>query len=306
MTVKELKRIRVLAIVGIIIVFVLLILALGYGKETLKVYFFDVGQGDASLLVFPGNIQVLIDGGPDRGILRKVGRAMPFYDHKIEYVILTHPHSDHLTGVVDALDRYNVSTFISNGVSRDDLPPYQKLTTLIKDKNIRTVVIDYPSALEIGGGRIEFLYPDHKLDGEERTDFNTGSVVLRVVYGESEFLFTGDMPRSVEDRLIEKGVDVSSDVLKVAHQGSKTSSGETFISEVHPDYAVIMVGENTYGHPHTRTLLTLERKKIRVIRTDKAGDIVFNTDGRLLKLKGNPIIEAFSRLHLKKFLTVLE
>lgn len=285
MTIKGLKKVRRGIAVALVMVIILFILLLCSRDNRLTVSFLDIGQGDATLILLPSSVQILIDGGSDNRVLGKLGDYMPFYDKTIEYVILSHPHSDHLTGVVSVLERYKVGLFIHNGIKRD-LPIYERLQRVLVEKSMSEFVIDKPGVLLIDDETIlEFLFPDHSLVDDEQEDFNASSIINMIVFGESSFLFTGDTTREIEQHLLNKGVNLSADVLKVAHQGSKTSTGVDFLRAVAPDYAVIMVGENDFGHPHLRTLKTLSDESARVLRTDRMGDIVFVSDGKTLELR---------------------
>lgn len=281
----QLKKIRVVCIIVFVIVLALLIVVLFSSRNELMVYFFNVGQGDSALIKLPKNIQILIDGGPDERVMEKLGRHMPFYDRKIEYVILSHPHSDHLRGLLSVLNRYEVGLFIHNGVS-NNTESYKLLRSVIQEKEIAELIIDSPNQIKFTkDSYIEFLYPDHSLQSNELKDLNEASVVVKLTHGNTNWLFTGDIPTDIEEHLIGTGIDLNVDVLKVAHQGSKTSSGDNFLDEVSPIYGVISVGENKFGHPHFRTLHTLKSKGIEILRTDELGDIIFRSDGEIIKLK---------------------
>jgi competence protein ComEC len=284
MTQSELNKVRTIASLVVIIFLTLTgYVAFFANDRSAEIYFFDIGQGDSSLIVLPNDIQILIDGGPNMAILEKVSKAIPVYDRTIEYIILSHPHSDHLSGIVEVLKRYDVGLLIHNGVTRDNLNLYNDFEEIINKKNIKTHIVKEKMEIKFNEtSYMEFYYPDASKEFG-RGDINASSIVNRLTFGGVRVLFTGDIPRDVERYLIEKGEGIEADILKVAHQGSRTSSEEDFIIGVSPIFSVIMVGaDNQYGHPHQKVLKTLERFGGEVLRTDIEGDILFKTDGDII------------------------
>jgi len=251
-------------------------------SQFLEVNFFNVGQGDAILIETPQRHQILIDGGPSSVILEKLSKEMPFWDRTIDLIILTHPERDHLAGLIEVLKRYQVENILWTGIVRDT-PEYQEWQKLIKEENAKIFIAK--SGQKIKWSRtvldhFEVLHPFENLEGQEFKDSNNTSVIAKLVFGENSFLFTGDAYKSTEQELIDRGVDLNSDVLKVGHHGSKTSSSEEFIKNVSPEIAVISVGkDNTYGHPNPEVLETLKKYGIRILRTDLDGDIEIISDG---------------------------
>jgi len=250
----------------------------------LEVTFFDVGQGDAIFIETSVGQQVLIDGGPDKTILEKLSQTMPFYDRTIDLVILTHPDADHITGLVEALKYYQIGHILTSGFKKDTAV-YQKWRDLIEERNI-------PLTIAQAGQKIIFseeivlkiLWPEQSLIKSLSKNINNVSVVGQLVYGQTEFLLTGDIEKEVEQRLLNQGWNLESDILKVAHHGSKTSSSYNFINAVNPQIAVISVGDNNrYKHPDSVVLEQL--KEFLLYRTDKNGDIKISTDGILFGVK---------------------
>jgi competence protein ComEC len=246
-------------------------------QQFLEVTFFDVGQGDSIFIETQQLHQILIDGGPGSTVSEKLSEEMPFWDRTIDLVILTHPERDHMTGLLDVLKRYKVENILWTGIVRDTAE-FEKWQELIDKEKANIVIAE--SSLNIGFGKsgyIDILSPSESLEGKEFKDSNDTSVVARLVFGENSFLFTGDITKSVELSLL--GLDIDSDVLKVAHHGSKTSSTPEFIGKVSPEIAVIQVGkDNSYGHPHSETLETLKKYGIDILRTDTEGDIKLVSD----------------------------
>ncbi|MBI5466083.1 MAG: MBL fold metallo-hydrolase [Candidatus Kerfeldbacteria bacterium] len=246
----------------------------------LRLTFFDVGQGDAALIQTPDGQIILIDGGPDRTILKKLGSALPWNERTIDLMILSHPHSDHVSGLIPVLERYRVRQVLASGVVHTT-PEYLKWLELVRDKKIPLTVAQAGQRLELAGGvAVEVLWPVASYAGQRVGDLNATSIVNQVRYGATSVLFTGDTPRENEQVMLEAGADLKADILKVAHQGSRTSSSEEFISSVAPEVAVIPVGRhNRYGHPHAEVVERLSKLVHQVLRTDLEGDIKFVSDG---------------------------
>ncbi len=256
--------------------------------EKLRVVFFDVGQGDAILIRTPRKHHILIDGGPGNKVLEKLGREMPFFYNTIDLVILTHPHSDHVSGLIEILDRYRVKEVLCTGVLGE--------TAVAREWSRKIEETGYRKAqagqrISANDFYLDILYPAEDFQGEHVDDLNTVSIVSRFVFREDySFLFTGDAYADQEKEIISYKEEcrrkekadcdfllLNSDVLKVGHHGSRTSTSEEFLEAVFPEVAVIMAGEgNRFGHPHRETLEKLEEHGVKIKRTDLHGDIVFN------------------------------
>lgn len=251
---------------------------------TLAVAFLDVGQGDAIFIQSPSGAQVLIDGGPDRSVLRELGGVMPWWDRTLDVVIATHPDADHVTGLVDVLERYRVSYILEPGV-RADTPQAESMLKAVANEDAIYMHARRGQVIDVGGGvRIEILFPDRDVSGLET---NTASVVARLVYGDTSFMLTGDSPESIEKYLVQlDGEELKSNVLKAGHHGSKTSSSLLFVGFVSPEYAVFSRGcENTYGHPHEEVRAIFERLKTKTLDTCTDGRVTFISDGQSVSLK---------------------
>jgi competence protein ComEC len=247
----------------------------------LEVIFFDIGQGDAIFIETPKKHQILIDGGPGSVILEKLGKSMPFYDRTIDLIILTHPEFDHLSGFNEVLKKYKVENILWTGIIRDTAE-FKEWLNLIKDEKAQIKIAKVGQKIIAGGTVIEILYPFENLEGEILKDSNNTSIISKLVFGKNSFLFTGDTYKDVERKLLLNQVkqQLDSDVLKVAHHGSKTSTSEEFIKSVSPEIAVISVGKgNKYGHPNQEVLELLEKYGIKILRTDEDGDIKIISDG---------------------------
>jgi len=253
----------------------------------IKVIFFDVGQGDSIYIETSETNQVLIDGGPTSVVLKKLGEEMPFYDRKIELMILTHPDHDHLAGLLEVLKSYEVENILWTGVIRDtqewkkwkELIEKEEAKIRIAKKGQRIILREKPLVF------LTILYPFEDLENRKVKNINDTAIVSRLDYGLDSFLFTADISKKVERELVKEGSNILSDVLKVAHHGSKTSSCSEFLKEVSPSLAVIQVGENSYGHPDPGVLARLKEFGIQVQRTDENGDIKIVSDGNNFKLE---------------------
>ncbi|MEK7635452.1 MAG: MBL fold metallo-hydrolase [Patescibacteria group bacterium] len=248
----------------------------------LKVVFLDVGQGDAIYIEAPNGNQILIDGGPSKAVLRELSKVMPFYDRSIDVVLATHADQDHVGGLPDVISNYNVGLFLEPGVPSDS-SSYVELKGKIENLKIKRLEARRGMDVDLGDGAVlQILFPDRDPTGMET---NTSSVVTRLVYGENEFLLTGDSPTAIENYLVSLG-GLPSDVLKAGHHGSKTSTSVSFVSVVSPEYAVISAGkDNKYGHPNQETIDTLTNFGAKILRTDQSGRIIFKSDGVNLKIK---------------------
>ncbi len=255
------------------------------GSGFLEVNFFDVGQGDSIFIETPEKFQVLIDGGPDSKILEKLGKEMPFYDRTIDLVILTHPDPDHLNGVIEVLKRYKIKEIIYTGVVPEDLR--QKGVDIVEKSKAEKIIAKAGQRIDLGQGiYIDVLYPFEDITGQRFSDFNQTSIVCRLIYGKTSFLLAGDAPKSVEYQLLAKQANLDSDILKVAHHGSKTSTSDYFLSAVSPEIAVIQVGkDNKFGHPYQEVLDVLNQQNIKILRTDLMGDIKILSDGIQYKIE---------------------
>ncbi len=267
---------------AIALIIILLGLSIGEAGNSaeLKIDILDVGQGDAILIRTPYEQNILIDGGPDNSVLEGLGESLPFYDKEIDLMILTHPHSDHVVGLVEVLKRYDVDKVIYTGVTHttDD---YLAFLKAVKEEGSEIKIIEGPQEITLGNGlELEILYPLRSFKDKKVPNLNNTSIVARLVYKDRSFLFTGDAEEELEKELIESGQDLKADVLKAGHHGSKTSSSEAFLKVVDPELAVVSVGEdNSFGHPSELTLRRMERLGINILRTDLLGTITIESDG---------------------------
>lgn len=242
--------------------------------ENLTVHFLDVGQGDSILLEYNGSAMLIDAGERDQG----AGISAYLHDQDIsglDYVVATHPHSDHIGGMAEILDSFQVEHFIDSGFPHTS-KTYENMLITIDENNIPFEVVKKGEEIEFDPAvDVEVLNPGP----EYSDDLNENSVVLKVSYGEVSFLLMGDAGLETEEKLMDTGYDLDSDILKVGHHASRSASGEAFISAVSPEISIIEVGaDNVYGHPHEEILERLQAVS-RIYRTDLDGSIIITTDG---------------------------
>jgi len=254
--------------------------------DKLHVSFLDVGQGDAILIQTPSHQNILIDGGPDpQRINLELSKKLPFWDRTIDLMISTQPQADHITGLVEILQRYKVKQVLEPGVSYNS-SIYQEWLQLVKEKQITYNTARAGLESDLGRGiKIEVLNPPAKLFQGTSHDVDNNGAVIKLSWGEVSFLFTADIREEAEFELIGQRASLRSTVLKVAHHGSKTSTSSQFLAVVDPEVAVISVGaDNPFGHPSPEVVERLGARlgEDKVYRTDTNGTIEFITDGERL------------------------
>lgn len=252
--------------------------ALKIRQPYLEVTFFDIGQGDSVLIETSKDHQILLDGGPDSLILEKLEKELPLFDRTIDLIILSHPDSDHITGLLEVLDRYEVENVLWSGAVKESalLDEWNKL---LSEEGADVIIGKRGLKVSFGEEYIDVLYPLESLEGQEISDVNNSSIVFKLVYGDTSFLFPGDIYKGTEEEILESGADLDADILKAAHHGSKTSTGENFLSVVSPNAVVVSCGkDNSYGHPHAEFLELLGKYGINIFRTDQKGDIKLISD----------------------------
>ncbi len=262
-------------------------------KDNLTITFLDVGQGDAIFIESPNGVQVLIDGGPSGSmVLRELSKVIPFYDRSIDMIVMTHPDSDHISGLIDVLKRYKVDYILRPGITHDT----PAIDTLIKEIEVektkslakeifarRGQVFDLGQG-DAGGIGLHILFPDRDV---KEVESNTGSIVTRLIYGDTSVMLTGDSPKSIEKYLVSlDGKALRSDILKLGHHGSKTSTTESFLGYVNPQWAIVSAGiDNKYDHPHKSVIDMVKGFDIKIKNTAESGSISFVSNGRQWSLR---------------------
>ena len=241
----------------------------------LKVHFIDVGQGDSILIQTPDGKTVLIDGGPKSSGSSLVSYLKKQGITKINVMVATHPHEDHIGGLIDVINNFTVDNIIDSGNSHTTVT-FKDYLNAIKTNNINFIVPDLGQEFDIGQNiKMQILGPISLTD-----DLNNSSIVIKMTYNAASFLFAGDAQSQEENQILSKGYDLSSQVLKVGHHGSASSSSINFLKAVSPTIGVISCGiNNSYGHPDDQTLKNLTSIKAIIYRTDLTGSIIIESDG---------------------------
>jgi len=251
----------------------------------LHIFMLNIGQGDSILIQTPTDERLLIDGGPDDSVLQELGKVMPFYERRIEAIILTHPHADHVNGLVEVLKRYQVHQVMITGVFYKN-PGYQALLEEIAEQHLAVLFAGNGQDYQIGNVTLDLLYPLESLQGRSFDNMNNSSIVFRLLYGHRSFYFNGDLEVEGETKLLASGLNLGADVLKVGHHGSRTSSQEALLDKIKPRFALISCGvNNKFHHPHPETLEHFQERGIRTFRTDLDGTIEVISDGNALSVK---------------------
>ena len=247
----------------------------------LKVYFMDVGQGDAIFIETPNGNQVLIDGGPDNKVIQELSKVMPFYDRDIDMIIASHPHADHVAGLIEVLERYDVKNVLQ---AKEDYnsPVVPVWIEAVRNEGANEIEAISGNVIDLGNGAtLTIIHPFISVAGTLLKNPHDAVVVAILKYGALEVMLTGDMEAKVERRLMLEGYDLKSDILKVGHHGSKTSTTSEILSAVAPEVAFIQVGaKNRYGHPSPEVLSRLEKFGIKYYRNDLDGTVKVVSDGQ--------------------------
>ena len=280
----ELKRLAPL-LGALLVVFVVWLPQILVGKIfepdciCLKVSFIDVGQGDSILIQSPDGHKALVDGGPNAtAVLRGLGQELSFFDRTIDLVVSTHPDADHIGGLSSVLKRYKVLSVLET-TNGKDTPATEAFATAIKDSNVPVSYADVGQVIKLGDEvTLRVLSP---AGDETNWESNMASIVIRVEYGSTSVMLTGDAPIEIEDYLVDTYPQyLKSNILKLGHHGSKTSSSEKWLDAVHPEYAVVSAGiGNKYGHPHQSVMQAVFARNIQSSHTGTDGTVIFYSDG---------------------------
>lgn len=251
-------------------------------KETsasgIKIHFIDVGQAD-SILVQQGSSTMLIDAGNNDDSELVVNYLRKNGVKKIDYLVGTHPHEDHIGGLDKVIEEFDIGKIYMPRAT-SNTRTYEDVLKAIKAKKLKTSSPTPGTKFNIGDAECTIFAPN----GKEYEDLNEYSVVIKVVYKENSFMLTGDAEGTSEKEMIAKGFNLSADVLKLGHHGSGSSSTKAFLDKVNPKYAIVSAGkDNDYGHPHKATMDKMKSRGIKIYRTDESGTIVCTSDGKTIK-----------------------
>ncbi|MCH5198952.1 MAG: MBL fold metallo-hydrolase [Oscillospiraceae bacterium] len=249
----------------------------------LEVYFVDVGQGDGTVIK-NGDVYIVIDGGEKISADAFTGTLKSLGVKEIDLYVASHPHSDHIGAAAAVFDEFDVKSVMTTTFSEFNIPTtktYELFLTAVDNEDCDVIFAEPGDSYTFGDITLDIFAPL-----KETNDYNNMSVVFKLTYGKTSFLFTGDAEKESEALMLSKGYDLSADVLKLGHHGSSTSTSEGFFNAVSPSVAVISCGKNNnYGHPHRETVALLEKSEIKYYRTDECGTVVICSDGKNIIVK---------------------
>jgi competence protein ComEC len=248
-----------------------------FGSTTnyVEVHYIDVGQGDA-ILIETENASMLIDAGENTKGTLVADYLKERNITELDYVIGTHPHSDHIGGLDTILKNFTTKKVILPQITHTT-KTFEDVIDAIEANQLKITLAKVGETYRLGPAEFTIVAPN----SSSYDDINNYSVGIKLTYGSTSFLFTGDAEKLSEDEMLKNGINLSSDVLKLAHHGSAYSSSDLFLDAVHPNYVIISAGQdNQYNHPHAETLQRMLDREIKVYRTDVQGTIVFSSDGK--------------------------
>lgn len=251
-------------------------------SNNIKIHYIDVGQGDCELIQIEDK-NILIDSGTSDkkalDYLKSIGIK------KIDYVIATHPHEDHIGSMDDVIKAFDIGTFYTPKATTTT-KTFENMVKALKAKDLKMTVPKVGEKITIGNATLTFLAPNN----DKYEDLNNYSIVVKLKYGNNSFIFMGDAEDISEGEILKKQLDIKADVIKVGHHGSHSSTTKEFLDKINPKYAVISCEKgNDYGHPHKETLTKLNGKNINVFRTDLNGTIIAESDGKEIFFNVKPV-----------------
>ncbi|NFE95843.1 UNVERIFIED_ORG: MBL fold protein [Clostridium botulinum] len=246
----------------------------------IKVHYIDVGQGDSELIQI-GDKNVLIDAGCNDSKALNYLKSIGI--NKLDYVIATHPHEDHIGGMATIINNFNIGEFYAPKVNHTT-KTFENMIKALQSKGIKLTAPTLGDTLNVGNATLQFLAPN----SAKYEDMNNYSIACKLKYGNTSYVFMGDAEALSEGEILAKQLDISADVLKLSHHGSHSSTSQTFLAKVNPRYAIVSCGKgNDYGHPHKETIDKLNAKNIEILRTDVSGTIISTSDGNNINFNVN-------------------
>lgn len=244
--------------------------------DKFHIYFFDVGQGDSIFIKTPDNHQILIDGGPGNTVIERLGEVMPYFDKSLDLVVLTHPHADHVDGLVEVLKRYKVENVLITGVA-DDYAGYTEFLSEVNDFGIQVHIAKADEDFLFKNVMLDVVYPLKSIAGEGFENLNNSSIAIRVLYKDHAIMLSGDLESEFEQEIVDSGEELKSDIFKAGHHGSKTANSSLLLSRVLPSTVVIQCGkDNSFGHPHKEAMEKFAEADVeKIFRNDLDGTVEF-------------------------------
>jgi competence protein ComEC len=277
---------NILLSLGIVIAVVSIFLSVLAFRSTqkLEIVFLDVGQGDATLVTTPNGRQILIDAGVKNNLGQTLSQYMSASDRSLDLIVMTHPDLDHVGGMVSLVDRYDIDLIMHSGLLAG-APVYAAIAERVNQKNIKTMTAEAGQVIQLDTDvHLEIYSPYSEYESLESNEF---SIIARLVYKDTSVMLTGDAVKVNEYEVVETYRDrLKSDILKVGHHGSQTSTSDVFVETVNPEYGVISAGcSNRFGHPHGNVLTTLFTNQVEVFDTCNDGDVIFKSNGEFWQVK---------------------
>ncbi len=252
-----------------------------YFSDSFRLIFFDVGQGDSILIIAPKGLTILVDGGPDTKVLRGLGKVLPFWRRKIDLLVVTHSHDDHVTGLVEVSKRYRILKVLHNNLNFNT-PVLSDLLKSFKKNKITLINSEVGMFFKLGNDcNLSVLASDKNLKVNE----NDRSIVTMLSCLNKMVLLSGDAGTEVEKKLLENNSNIKTDILKISHHGSISASSQEFLISIKPKIAVVSVGvNNRFNHPSPLILERLSKLNINLYQTAKLGLIEFLASYSVIKL----------------------
>lgn len=251
-------------------------------SNKMLVHYIDVGQGDC-ILIQVNNKNLLIDSGPKSDKKKLFNYLNSLNLKKLDYVIATHPHEDHIGNMANVINSYRINAFYAPKI-QSNTKTFENMVDALKSKKLKINIIKRGTdSINLGTDTRVTIFSPTKNDYE---NLNNYSPVMKIEYGKTSFLFTGDAQNDIEEEILSNNDDISADILKIGHHGSSTSTSDNFLKKVNPSIGVISVGEgNVYNHPNDDILERLKKNKVTIYRTDTNGTIILSSDGKSITKK---------------------
>ncbi len=251
---------------------------LGDQAKYLQVNFLDVGQGDSTLITAPSGEVILVDGGPNNKLLAQMSKFLPWWERTIDYLVISHWDDDHYIGLIQVLKKYEVKKILVSYLPDISSPSYLAWQDALEQEGISPKIL---KAGETWQGVNNLSWQIVAASDDKNLEDNDKSLVLRLSYGQTDFLLSGDLPTEQEEKLLANKINLEAEVLKVGHHGSKYSSSQEFLNSVEPKVCIISASaDNKFGHPHPETLERLARVKCNIYETSKLGNISILSNGQ--------------------------